>query len=97
MWSPKSAALKTFACRLMSRDPSGAAGVAPEDETIPPVEELPDREGVEMVAVLGGGGAEDGAGEEGSTVAWTEMVYESVVAPTTGAFMEDGLVCFRCS
>ena len=86
MWSPKSAALKTFACRLMSRDPGGAVGAAPGDETIPPVEELPDREGVEMGAVLGGGGAEDGAGEGAGTVACAEMLIESVVTHTTDEY-----------
>jgi len=58
----------------MSRDPGVAAGVVPGDETVPPVEELPDRDGVEMAAVVGGGGAEDGAGEGAGTVACAEML-----------------------
>ena len=74
MWSPKSAALKTFAWRLMSRDPGVAAGVAPGENPIPPVGELPDREGVEMGAVVGGDGAADGAGEGAGTVACAEML-----------------------
>ncbi len=74
MLSPKSAALKTFACRLMSRDPGVTAGVAPGDETIPPFDVLPGRDGVEMAAVVGGGGAEDGAGGGAGTVACAEML-----------------------
>ena len=74
MWSPKSAALKTLVCRLMSRAPVAASAAAPGDETIPPFEELPDRGGVEMGAVVEGGGAKDGVGEEAGTVACTEML-----------------------
>ena len=74
----------------MSRVPGDEAGVEPGGETTPPVDEVEDPDGG------GGGGAEGGAEEGGGAVAWTEMVYESVVAPTTGDFMEDGILCFRC-
>ncbi len=94
MWSPKSAALKTFWCRLRSLVPGAEAGEEPGGGTTPPVEGPADRDEVEAPDEGGGGGAEGGVEEGSSTIAWTEMVYESVVAPTTGAFMEDGIICF---